>query len=276
MLVRIELYKLFTRGRTFIGFVAILVIVVIFQLALYYEGKEMIDFVTSNLSDVFVMQGNLMNSYLVSYFIINALWVHVPILVVLVTGDLISGESQSGTIRLILSRPVSRISFVTAKMIVAVIYSSLLVILLAFLSLTMGYFLFGTGDLMVILGTVNIIAEHDALWRFIGAFSFGVISMMMIAALSVFFSALSNNSLAPILITMALIIVLSLIVSLDLSALNTIKPFLFTNYLTSWQLFFDYEVDVNRIIHHGIILFVFILIFYILTVVVFRRKDILI
>jgi ABC-2 type transport system permease protein len=221
------------------------------------------------------MQGNLLNSYLISYFIINALWVHVPILVVLVTGDLISGEAQSGTLRLILSRPVSRTGLVTAKIIAAMIYSCLLVLLMAMLSLVLGYFLFGTGDLMVILGTVNIIAEHDVLWRFVGAFGFGMVSMMMVAALSVFLSALSNNSLAPILVTMALIIVLSLIITLNLPALNVIKPFLFTNYLTSWQLFFEFEVDLNKIIAHGIILGVFTLLFYLLTIIVFRKRDIL-
>lgn len=275
MLVRIELFKLFSRGRTYIGFGVILVIVAVLQLALYAEGQELIDFVISNLADVFYLQGNVLNAYLVSYFILNALWVHVPILVVLVTGDLVSGESQSGTLRLILSRPVSRSGLITAKMIAAIIYSSLLVLLLALLSMTLGMVLFGKGDLMIIMGVVNIIPEHDVIWRFICAYGFGMISMVMVATFAVFLSSLSSNSLAPILVTMAVIIVLTLITSLNLTIIKPIKPYLFSTYLNSWQLFFQYNPEVGKIMNHGLILIGHILLFYGLAVFSFNRKDIL-
>lgn len=275
MLVRIELFKLFSRGRTYIGFGVIVVIVVVLQMALYAEGQQLIDFVISNLADVFYLQGNLLNAYLVSYFILNALWVHVPILVVLVTGDLVSGESQSGTLRLVLSRPVSRSGLITAKMVTAMIYACMLVLLLAILSMIPGMVLFGKGDLMIIMGVVNIIPEHDVIWRFIGAYGFGMISMVMIATFAVFLSSLSSNSLAPILTTMAVIIVLTLITSLNLTMMQPIKPYLFPTYLNSWQLFFKYEPAMSKIMTHGLILIGHILLFYGLAVFLFNRKDIL-
>jgi energy-coupling factor transporter ATP-binding protein EcfA2 len=75
--------------------------------------------------------GNLVNGYMVSYLVLNFLWVHVPLLLVIVTGDLLAGEVNAGTFRILLTRPVSRFSLVTAKYIAALVYTLVIVIFLA-------------------------------------------------------------------------------------------------------------------------------------------------
>jgi ABC-2 type transport system permease protein len=274
-LTRIELYKIFARRRSYIAFIAICIIVMIVKLAALYEGQEMLDYLTRNLKQSFLFQGNLVNGYMVSYLVLNFLWVHVPLLIVIVTGDLLAGEANAGTFRILLTRPVSRFSLVTAKYIAALVYTLVIVIFLAMLSIGLGLLIFGKGDLMVFLGGVNIFEENDILWRFATAYALGFLSMTTIAALSLLFSSLSNNSLGPILTTMAILITFTMISTLDLEVFRAVKPFLLTTYLNTWQLFFYFDINFKEILTAAIILLFHILIFYSVTVFSFNRKDIL-
>jgi len=274
-LIKIELYKIFRQKRSYIGFVALIVIILLSHFAMIWEGQEMHDFITQNLSDAFIMQGNLVNGYLITYLVLNFLWVYVPLLIVLVTGDLISGEAQAGTFRIILTRPVSRAKLITAKYIAAMLYTFVFMVIFAVLSLGLGLWIFGKGDLMVIFGSVNIFSENDVLWRFILAFFYGFISMCTVAALSLLLSSLSENSLSPILSTMAIIIVFTFISTLNLGIFSTVNPFLLTTYLDSWQSLFSYDIKVGDLFIDAFILCIYSLVFYGLTIFIFRKKDIL-
>jgi ABC-2 type transport system permease protein len=274
-LVKIELYKIFKHRRSYIGFIALIVIILLSHFAMLWEGQSMHEFITKNLSEAFYMQGNLVNGYLVSFLVLNFLWVHVPLLIAIVTADLISGESHGGTFRLILIRPISRNKLLTAKFIAAMIYTFIFMIIFAVLSLGLGLLIFGKGDLMVIFNSVNIFSEDDVMWRFLIAYGYGFISMCAVAALSLLLSSFSNNSLGPILSTMAIIIVFTFISTLNLEVFSSIKPFLMTSYLDSWQRLFTYEISLSAMLKDGLILVIHILIFYILTLLHFRKKDIL-
>lgn len=274
-LTKIELFKIFRQKRSYIGFVALIVIILLSHFAMIWEGQEMHDFITQNLSDAFIMQGNLVNGYLITYLVLNFLWVYVPLLIVLVTGDLISGEAQAGTFRIILTRPVSRAKLITAKYIAAMLYTFVFMVIFAVLSLGLGLLIFGKGDLMVIFGSVNIFSENDVLWRFILAFFYGFISMCTVAALSLLLSSLSENSLSPILSTMAIIIVFTFISTLNLGIFSTVNPFLLTTYLDSWQSLFSYDIKVGDLFIDAFILCIYSLVFYGLTIFIFRKKDIL-
>ena len=275
LLVEIELYKIFKQKRSYIGFAALIVIILLSHTAMIWEGREMHDFITSNLSEAFFMQGNLVNGYLISYLVLNFLWVHVPLLIVLVTADLISGEAQAGTFRIILTRPVSRAKLITAKYIAAMFYTFIFMVIFGVLSLGVGLWIFGKGDLMVIFGSVNVFSESDVLWRFVLAFGYGFVSMCAVAALSLLLSSLSHNSIGPILSTMAIIIVFTFISTLNIGIFSAVKPFLLTTYLDTWQSLFSYDVKLMNIFIDVFILCIHILIYYGLTIFIFRKKDIL-
>ena len=106
--VSIELYKIFRRPRTYIGFAAICFLVPLIQIALYVDGETYLEFSLQNLKEAFEFQGELLNGYLATYIILVTLYVHIPFLVTLVTGYLLAGEAATGTFRMILTRPISR------------------------------------------------------------------------------------------------------------------------------------------------------------------------
>ncbi|HPT13666.1 MAG TPA: hypothetical protein PK796_02675, partial [Bacteroidales bacterium] len=72
-LILIELKKVFGRKRSYIGFLVIFVLVSILQAAMWVEGQTFIDMFTQNLQDTFVLEGNLMNGYFISFMLMNSL-----------------------------------------------------------------------------------------------------------------------------------------------------------------------------------------------------------
>ena len=119
-LIIIELKKVFGRKRSYIGFLAILIVISILELAMYAEGQTLIDLIVNNLKDTFVFEGNLLNGYFVSFLLMNNLWILMPFLVTFIAGDIVAGEAHAGTLRILLTRPVSRIKVVTAKYLATV------------------------------------------------------------------------------------------------------------------------------------------------------------
>jgi ABC-2 type transport system permease protein len=275
-LVRIELYKIFKKWRTYIGFIAIAVLVPIIQIAMMIEGESSLDFMTRNLQQSFIFVGNLLNGYLISYIILGSLWVHIPFLITLVAGDLLAGEATAGTYRILLTRPVSRFQLVLSKYLTGIIYTNLLVLWLAIISLGMGFIIFGVGELIVIKSsTVIIFARDDVLWRFLAGYGFASLSMCVVASLAFLFSSLVENAIGPIITTMAIIIVFIIVSAIEINIFQMIKPFLFTNYMAAWRLFFDDPVNYREIIESLLILLGHIVVFFSAAAIIFKRKDIL-
>jgi ABC-2 type transport system permease protein len=274
-LIQAELEKIFLRGRTYIGFAAVAVIVLVIQGAVYVDGQKLLDFATGMLEDIFYFEGNLLNGYLTTYVILNSLFLHIPFLVALVTGDLIAGESAAGTFRQILCGPVSRFKLITAKFLAGIVYTLLLMGFMALLSLGLGVLLFGTGDIVVLKKAIHFIPVAEALPRLIWAFAFGMLGMTVVAALSFYLSSLAENSIGPIIGTMAVVIFCTVISSLNMSIFKYIRPFLFTTYLTDWRAFFDLVPDYTRIIWSSLILFGHVVLFFGLTAYRFSKRDIL-
>ncbi len=275
-LIQIELYKIFRKWRSYIGFIAITLLVVIIQVAISYEGARTLKFATRSLQQSFVFVGNFLNGYLVSHIIMNSLYIHIPFLVTLVAGDLMSGEATAGTYRMLIARPVSRFNIVTAKFIAGIIYTALLIIWLAALSMGLGSILFGTGELLTLQSSVLVIfARGDILWRFAYAYAFAIVSMSVVTALAFFLSALVENSIGPIITTMAIIIAFIIISAIDVSVFHSIKPYLFTNYMADWKSFFNKPTDYSTIWNSLLILGIHIFGLYGLTLFLFSRKDIL-
>ena len=250
-------------------------LVPLIQVALFIDGETYIEFSLQNLKEAFDFQGNLLNGYLACYIILATLYVHIPFLITLVTGDLLAGEAAGGTFRVLLTRPVSRTKLLFAKFISGLIYTAALIFWMALISLLLGIAIMGTGDLIVIKNTVYIFAEDDVLWRLLAAFGFGLIAMWCVAALSFMFSSFADNSIGPIILTMTVIISFIVISAIDLSLFRVVKPFLFTNYMGSWKLFFESPVNYNKIMLSAGALVAHIILFFGIAWYNFKKKDIL-
>jgi ABC-2 type transport system permease protein len=107
------------------------------------------------------------------------------------------------------------------------------------------------------------------------AFAYGTIGMISIASLSLLLSSFASNSLGPILSTMAIIILFTMVSSFDFSIFTYVKPFLITTYLDSWQMLFSYTPAIQSLLTDAAVLLLHSIVFYLLTLLFFIRKDIL-
>lgn len=274
-LIRIELFKIRKRPRTYIGFGTLAFIILAFQLGALANGEALFGLVFKNLSSMFRMEGSIINVNFLTYLMMNTLLIHVPILVCLVTGDMISGEASKGSLRLLLQRPYSRTQIFFAKWIAASVYTVSLLIFAAVLSYGLGYLMFGSGDLFVVRTMINIVNEGDVAWRFMYGFGIGVLAMLVVSSLSLMISSFVNNSIGPIVGTIAIIIILTVLSALMSSILEPILPYLFTTHFIKWQYFFDPEIDWPTIKNAVFVLIGYIVLFTGIGWWNFRRKDIL-
>ncbi len=275
-IISIELYKIFKKLRTYISFGTIGLLVLLIQIAMLVEGDSYVNFATRSLKDSFSFVGNFMNGYLIGYLVLNSLTIHIPFLIALVAGDLLAGEATAGTYRLLLSRPVSRFTLLSSKFIAGLIFTFSLVLFLAMMSLGLGLILFGTGELIVFRPeNLVILAGNDVWWRFLLTYLFAGLSMSVITGLAFFFSSLVENAIGPIVTTMAVVIVFLILSNLDFGFLHYLKPYLFTNYMNAWNSLFDSPVDLGEFTKACIILSLHTIGLFSITLLIFRKRDIL-
>ena len=275
-LLSIELFKIFSRPRTYIGFVAITVIVVLIQLALYVDGNNYIQFGMQSLSQGFDIEGKVLNGYLVCFIILQTLLIHVPLLIALVAGDAIAGEANMGTLRTLMTRPVGRFELLAAKFAACTVYTLALLVWMAVLSLFVSIWIFETGDLMVLKSEeVVIIARNDVFWRYGAAFLFAALSMIMVSALAFLLSIFAENAIGPIVSTMSIVILFTILTTLDIPFFQQWRPYLFTTHMIGWKAFFDDPIPWTAISRSAGVLLAHILLFWGVGAWIFQRKDIL-
>jgi ABC-2 type transport system permease protein len=287
-IVDIELYKIFRKPRTYIAFGAVAAIVGLIQLGFYADGESYMKFGMQTLSDSFDVSGNILNGYLMAFIILQTLLVHVPLLIALVAGDMISGEANQGTLRLLLTKPVSRNQMILGKFTASAIYTLALLIWMAIWALGISILIFGVDDMLILKSeSVTQVLSTDVLWRYVAAFAFASLAMLTVSALSFFLSLFAENSIGPIMATMSIIIVFTILNALDLPIFNLIKPYLFTTHMLGWKGFFDVQINENNeqivgsvenlpaVLFSAAVLLLHIVGFLVASMVIFKRKDIL-
>jgi ABC-2 type transport system permease protein len=287
-LIRIELFKVFRKPRTFIAFGAIAAIVGLIQIGFYVDGDNYLRFGMQALTDSFDIEGKVLNGYLLAYIILMTLLIHVPLLIALVAGDMISGEANMGTLRLLMTKPVSRDRLLTAKFLASCVYTLMLLIWMAVWALFVSMMVFGTDDMIIMKSeVVTQIIEKDIFWRYVAAFGFAALAMITVASLAFFLSIFAENSIGPIIACMSIVIVFTILDTLNLPIFNSVKPYLFTSHMLAWKGFFDVKVNGENVQIIGSlenpaaimlsagILCLHIIGFWLASILVFRKKDIL-
>lgn len=286
--IQIELFKIFRRPRTYIAFAAITGLIGIIQFGLKLDGDAYVDFMMRDITSSITVEGKILNGYQVCYIVLQVLLVHVPLLIALVAADMVSGEANMGTLRIMLTKPISRTRLLLAKFIATMVYTLMLLIWLAILALFLNMIIFGTDDLFLLKSQyVVLLKKDDIFWRYVWAFGFAALAMTTVAALGFLFSLFAENSIGPIVATMSVIIFFTILSTLNIPVFNKIKPFLFTTHMIGWKEFFDIKVnDANeaivgsiqnpqRIINSALVLFAHIIGFVTASVWIFKKKDVL-
>lgn len=275
-LIRLELVKIFRKLRTYIGFGLIAALVPLVYWGMSFAGEDMINNMTRGLQQNFMFVGSLFNGWFVANMVMNALFVHVPFLILLVAGDILAGEATSGTYRILLTRPPSRNKIFFVKTVGTVGYTYGLVFFLAIISVGLGLLFFGHGDMFIIREDgIAIIAKNQLWWRFLLSYALAGWAMCVVAALGLLFSSFVENAIGPIVGSFAVIILFLIVGNLPFEFFENLRPYLFTTYTDVWRKAFADTIDIGEIAKDVLLLGVFFVIFNGAAWSIFRRKDIL-
>jgi ABC-2 type transport system permease protein len=163
------------------------------------------------------------------FLVFTALTVSIPLFLPLIlgviSGDSIAGEAGLGTLRYVLTVPVSRGRLLALKTMAVATVTFLSVLVIAVVGLVFGAAMFGVHALVLLSGdTVGI---GNALLRMLGVVVYVSIALFALAAGGLFISTLTENAIAAMAATVSLAVLSAVLDAVP--QLSAIHPVLLTH-----------------------------------------------
>lgn len=272
-LLKVELYKLIKQSKTYYALFAVFFIEILVVLAAYYQGSDILDILLSSLKESFYFEGNLLNGNLIIYLLLNMLWFHLPLILMILVAGTLTTEYKDGTLQSVMLQPVKKWKFIFGKYCVVIGFTLLIVLFTALSSFGIAYLIFGQGDLVVYLGSLNFIdaalAQHKLIWAFV----FGGVSMVFFSVVSLTIAILLKEATKTWIVAALFLIVNNVLMKFEVD--STIYNYWFFPKLNnSWQLFFYTEVPTVLIVQNALVLIGYTIMFMIFGLTVFVKRDI--
>jgi ABC-2 type transport system permease protein len=189
-----------------------------------------------------------------------------------VVSGLLTSEYKDRTLLTAMMQPVSKTSYLLSKYILGILFTLGIVLLLLTTSLLLGYGLFGTGDLAVLLGGLNFYEHESALMRISLAFGIGAISMVFYSVTSLTLAVIFRDVTKTWILSVLFIVVSNLLMKVDFGS-AFLNQILFFKLNQSWQYFFYPEIPWSEILQNSLLLVIYCIITAGLGLVIFKRKD---
>jgi ABC-2 type transport system permease protein len=270
-----ELLKLFAKKRTYIGF-AMLILAQLLIVSLLRFSKPAHQGLRHTIERSGLDAGKYVSMLTVATFMVLVLaYSLLPLYVALVGGDMVSKEAEDGTLRMVLSRPVTRVRLLCLKWIAGVVFSILLVTALAAGGLLFCGATFPvTGGLFAQLPeqTPSVLNFSDALPRFLLAHLFMVAKAVTIMSLALMFSCCNIKPAAAAISALSLIMIDRIL--MDIPYFHDLKQYFLGHYLNCWQLLFSDPIPWWQVGQSVSLLAGLSLTFLILGISIFQVRDI--
>ena|SRR5258708_3552791 len=271
--LRNELWKLFGKKRTYIGFGAFLLtqnaVLLFFRFgrgqremerALAGNGYFASDFVSA-LSVSLVM-------------LIPQIILLMPLYAALVGGDLVAKEAEDGTLRMILSRPISRVRLLMAKWLAGVVFSAVLVVVLGASALCFARIWFPWGGLFVSWpGMVfNVLSASQGFKLFVLSHAFLAFNASIILGLAFMFSCFNMKPAAATILSLSFLF-LNLVME-NIPFLEQYREWFLPYHFRIWLFIYAQPIPVARIVQSLCILFAFHITTFVIGASAFQVRDI--
>lgn len=271
--LRNELWKLFGKKRTYIGFGAFIIGQNAMLLAFRFTRWK---------SDVErLLQGN---GYLAEEFI-SALTVAVfmllpqiilmmPLFAALVGGDLVAKEAEDGTLRMILCRPVSRLRLLLVKWLAGIIFAGVLVLVLGATALVCARIWFPWSGMFVLAPKIAfaVLPAGAGFQRFLFAHAFLAVNACTIVSLAFMFSCFNMKPAAATIL--ALTYLFLNVVMESIPFFDRYEAWFLPHHFRCWLLVFGQPVPWAQIIQSQAILVGACVTTFIIGATAFQLRDI--
>lgn len=268
-----ELWKLFGKKRTYIGFGAFLLA----QTAMLCAFKF-----TRWQSDMERLLSG--NGYLATEFI-SALTVAVvmimpqiillmPLYVSLVGGDLVAKESEDGTLRMILARPISRVRLLFVKWVAGVIFAAVLVTVLGVTALGLARLFFPWQGLFVFVPgqAFSVLSAHEGFIRYLFAHVFLVMNASTVLSIAFMFSCFNMKPAAATILALSYLFV-NLVME-GIPFFDRYENWLITHHFRCWLMVFRDPIPIWQIVQSQMLLLAASATVFVIGSTAFHVRDI--
>jgi ABC-2 type transport system permease protein len=273
--LRNELWKMFGKKRTYIGFVVFLlaqaVILLLFRFT-HGPRREM----THRLDLLGYDSAKFISGLtMAASVLIPMAYILMPLYVALVGGDLLAKEAEDGTLRMILARPISRMRLAAAKWLAGAVFSFVLTFALGLMGAVFASCLFPPGGLFAMAPMEGIFSVFDPGpgWaRYITAtliLSFKAITIMGMALM---FSCFNVKPAAATVLALSVLLATRLVQ--EIPYFHDIQEWFFTYHLNYWMKVFEQPIPWPEIAQSLSVLFGFNVTMLIIGCVAFQVRDI--
>ncbi len=268
-----EMLKLAKQSKTYYALLAILAIQVLIFITAYYQGSAILDLLLNNLRQSFYFEGRLLNGNLIMYIVLNSLWFNVPLILMIVTSGMVTDEYKDGTVQTVMLQAVAKWKFILVKYIIALLFTLAVIALMMLTTFTLAYSLFGTGDLVVYIGTLNFFESGDAFRRICWAFASGSIVMAFYGVVSVTLAVFIQEASKTWIAAALFLIITNLLLKVDFGVAG-LNNFFFPKLVDTWQQLFNYQQDWLKISINNGLLLLYCAVFAASGIWAFSKKDI--
>src|SRR5438128_10663171 len=133
--LRNELWKLFAKKRTYIGFLMFLLAQNVIILLFRFTNGPRVSMMRTLEGNGYLAREFISALTVATFMLLPIAYMLLPLYVSLVGGDLVAKEVEDGTLRMILSRPISRFRLLLVKWLAGVAFCGLLVVALGAMAL---------------------------------------------------------------------------------------------------------------------------------------------
>jgi ABC-2 type transport system permease protein len=192
------------------------------------------------------------------------------VVVALFCGDTVASEASWGSLRYLLAVPVPRARLLTVKLVVALAYSLLALLLLAGTAMLAGTLRYGWEPLSSTVAAQ--IPAGEGLLRLLGILGYLAVVLLVVAGLAFLLSVTTDAALGAVGGAVLLWILSSILD--QITALGVLRDFLPTHYSSAWLGLLSTPVQTDDIVRGCISAICYATVFWSLAFWRFTRKDV--
>jgi ABC-2 type transport system permease protein len=267
-----ELWKLFGKKRTYIGFGAFLLaqnaMLLLFRFTPVKRDMERL------LAGNGYLAGDFVSALTVAVImLIPQVLLLMPLYAALVGGDMVAKEAEDGTLRMILSRPISRLRLLAMKYVAGIVFAASLVLVLGATALIFARFWFPWKSMVVLMpGVFNALSADEGLKLYICSHLIMAVNASVIVGLAFMFSCFNMKPAAATILALSYFI-MNLVME-GIPFFERYQDFLMTHHFRSWLLVYSKPVPWAQMGESMCILLAFNVTTFLIGAAAFQVRDI--
>jgi ABC-2 type transport system permease protein len=270
-----ELWKLFGKKRTYIGFGAFLIaqngMLLMFRFTNWQKNWERL-----LAGNGYLAQDYLSALTVALVMLIPQILLLMPLYTALVGGDLVAKEAEDGTLRMILCRPVSRARLLLVKWLAGVIFSAVLVLALGGTALAFARIWFPWRGMFVYSvwpeHIFNLLGPGEGMRLYLFSHLFMTINASAIVGLAFMFSCFNMKPAAATILALSV-----LFINMVLEHIPFFEPYqewFLLYHFRAWLLIFADPIPWDRVFGSLMVLFAFNVTAFLIGAAAFQARDI--